>query len=123
MARMPTDYNQIDDLDYFSAEDLVTIELRAKACSIEDCFDYLCVVKEDVPEHELKYANAAWRRGRSNGINTAAEKMFGAMSMRGGGPVAMEYLRQLSGTFTLEATPQPGAQSGFAFNVIMPEDK
>jgi hypothetical protein len=63
-----------------------------------------------------------WRRGRVTGITTAADKMFNAMSMRGGGPVALEYLKAMSGSFQVEAVSKPGNGEGFTFNVTMPGD-
>lgn len=118
---MDTNYNNLD-LNYLDPEDLYAIELKAKALTLEDCYDYLHIDPEHLPEHEAVYAQKAWRRGRMSSIATAAEKLFSSMNGRNGGTFALEYLKALSSTFQIE--PTPGATpGGFSFNVIMPEDQ
>lgn len=125
MSRISTNYTDLD-LSYLEAEDLNVIEIKAKALSLSECLDYLCVDEDHLPEKELNYAKKAWRRGRMSSISTAADKLFTSMDTRNGGSFALEYLRALSSTFHLEPT-DPGQGSingnGFSFNVIMPEDK
>ena len=91
---------------------------------LDECLHFLCVEPSDVPEAEMAIAKKVWRRGRSAAIHTAADKLFSSMEMRGGGAIALDYLRQLSSTFKLEAAPASGGSgSGFVFNVIMPEEE
>ena len=121
MSRTEIDYKN-EELDYLDKDDMIAIELKAKALTLEECLAFLCVDIADVPEAEIKVAKKAWRRGRSVALDSAASKMFAAMSMRGGGVVAMDYLKQLSDTFSVEATPIGKSGDGFTFNVVMPED-
>jgi len=124
MRRISTNYRELK-LDYLDPEDLNVIEIRAKALSLDECYDYLCIDKEDLPEDEARYAKKAWRRGRMSALSTAADKLFSSMEGRNGGQIAFDYLRSLSSTFSLEPT-SPGAGStsggGFSFNVVLPED-
>jgi hypothetical protein len=121
MSRTNPDYKNVE-LEYLDSDDMLAIELKAKALDLEECLGFLCVDQADVPEADMKVAKKAWRRGRSVALNTAAEKMFSAMSMRGGGVVAMDYLSKLSNTFQVEATPLGKTGDGFTFNVVMPDD-
>jgi len=120
MARIPVDYSGLK-LEFLDQEDLQHIEMKAKGLEFDDCLAYLCIEESDLSEAELNIAKRIWRRGRMGAVNTAAERLFSAMSMRGGGPVAMEYLSKMSGTFQIEATPV-GGKTGFTFNVVMPDD-
>jgi hypothetical protein len=122
-SRLKTDYKGIGDLPTLMAEDLLSIELKAKAMTLPECLEFLFLTEDELTEEEARFAKLAYRKGRAAGISTAADNLFASMKMRGGGPVALEYLRQLSGTFTLEATPEAGTKSGFNFNVVMPETK
>ena len=124
ISRLSTDYNKLS-MTYLDSDDLCAIEVKSKALTLDECFDFLCVVPSDVPPAELAIATRVWRRGRASAIHTASDKLFSAMSMRGGGQVAFDYLKQLSSTFQIEVTPDSptNPNSGFSFNVIMPEDK
>lgn len=121
MARIHENYKSLE-LDILDDEDLSAIEIKAKALSLDECLDFLCIEMDELSETEKTWAMKAWKRGRASGIHTAADKMFSAMGMRGGGPVAMEYLKQMSGTFQIEATPTATGKEGFVFNVVMPDD-
>ena len=121
MTRLSTSYKNTEGFTYLDTEDLMAIEMRAKALSFDECLDFLCVDPAEVPDIELAVAKRIWRRGRCSAINLAAEKMFSAMEMRGGGAVALDYLKQLSSTFQLEAMPN-SSKEGFTFNVVMPEE-
>lgn len=120
--RMKTDYKELE-LDYLDAQDLLTIQVKAKALSLEECLEFICAEIEDIPKAEMRYATLAHRRGRSEGIATACDHLFGSMKMRNGGQAAVEYLRQMSGEFQIDAQATPGGTSGFSFNVHMPEAK
>jgi hypothetical protein len=122
MGRSNVDYKEVE-LKFLDKDDLLAIELKSKALSIEECLDFLCVTSEEVGEADMAWVKKAWKRGRAVAITTAADKMFSAMSMRGGGQTSMEYLRAMSGTFQVEATPLGKTGDGFSFNVIMPDDK
>ena len=119
--RMTLTYSNLG-LVYLDQDDLCAIEIKAKALTLNECFDFLCVIPEDVPPNELAIANRVWRRGRSSAIHTAANKLFSSMDMRGGGAVAFDYLKQLSSTFQLEVEPATASKTGFSFNVVMAED-
>jgi hypothetical protein len=122
MSRINPNYRDLENtLDLLDSEDLSAIEIKAKALSLEECLSFLCLDVEELPAEDLRIATKAWRRGRVSALNTAADKMFAAMGNRNGGVIALEYLRELSSTFQMEATPTTSGQ-GFNFNVIMPED-
>jgi len=122
MSRMEITYKGVE-LEFLDIEDLQCIEQRAKGLTLEECFEYLLVTTEEIPKADLVIAKKAHRRGRSAALHTAVNCLFGSMTMRGGGTSAMEYLKQLSGTFTVEATPVGTAKGGFQFNVVMPEEE
>ena len=119
-------YTGLPELQYLDSQDLEVIEVRAKALSLEECYDYLLIDADELSEAEAALCKKAWRRGRMSSISTAADKLFNSMDTRNGGSIALEYLRALSSTFHLEPT-DPGSGSvsagGFSFNVVMPEDK
>ena len=116
--------NNLRDLDlvYLDQEDLIHIEVKSKVLSFDECLEFLCIPPAEVPAEELDIAKRIWRKGRVSGLNKAGEKLFASMDMRGGGAVAFDYLKQLSGTFSAEITPTKSA-AGFVFNVVMPEDE
>jgi len=109
-------------MELLDSEDLNAIEIKAKALTIEECLDFLCVDAAEVPTLDMKYARKAWRRGRASALSSAADKMFSAMGTRNGGPIALEYLRELSSTFQMEVS-QASTSGGFSFQVNMTEDK
>jgi hypothetical protein len=119
-------YTGLPELEYLDAQDLEVIEVRSKALSLEECYDYLLIDVDALTPAEVALCKKAWRRGRMSSISTAADKLFNSMDTRNGGAIALEYLRALSSTFHLEPT-DPGSGSvsagGFSFNVVMPEDK
>lgn len=119
---MPASYHDLD-LDFLNAEDLNVIEIKSKALSLDECFEYLCIDKSDLPDRELELCKRVFKKGRVSGISQAADKMFNSMQGRNGSQVAFEYLRHLSSTFQLEPNNPTNASAGFSFNVIMPEDK
>lgn len=120
MARLPLTYE--DTLNDLESEDLKNIERYASVLSIEECFEALGVEQDSVSEESLAYAKRVWKRGRAQAINSAGEKLFHQMKQRGGSVPALDYLKQMSGTFQAEVTPTAG--QGFKFNVVIdPEDK
>ena len=121
MSRMPINYKDIKDMTYLTSDDLVTIEIKAKAMSYVECLAFICVTEDELPPAEKVYSLKAFNRGRADSIGIACEKMFGAMGRNGGGPVALEYLRQMASEFQVNAIPAPGVGAGFSFNVTMPE--
>lgn len=120
--RMEKNYSDLD-LGYLDSEDLLNIEIKAKALSLEECFAFLCIEETDIPEAELVYAKKAHRKGRAAGISSACDNMFAAMKLRGGGIVALDYLKRMSKDFSVEAEASPGSNTGFSFTVVMDEDK
>lgn len=95
------------------------IVLNAKALSLDECFDYLLISKQDLEPAEATFAEMLHRRGRAIGVKDAADKLFQHMSTKAGGQSALEYLKQFSGDFSVELGPSAG--SGFQFNVVIPE--
>jgi hypothetical protein len=122
MARLVADYTKIKELEYLDANDLLVIELKAKALELPECFDFLGVALEDIHEKDLILARKAHKRGRAKAISEAADMLFHSMKGRAGSVASMEYLRQMSGTFKAEAVPV-GASGAFKFNVILGDDK
>ncbi|MCP4086674.1 MAG: hypothetical protein GY745_16710 [Actinomycetia bacterium] len=101
-----------------TAEDLQVIEVRASVLTLDECFQYLLVDKEDISDEDLAIANKVWKRGRLASISAAGDKLFASMAHKGGAQPAFDYLRQMSATFQAEITPAPKS-SGFKFNVVI----
>tara|TARA_R110000744_G_C19370310_1_gene562412 strand:+ start:212 stop:574 length:363 start_codon:yes stop_codon:yes gene_type:complete len=120
MARLPATYRDID-LAIIDDADLDIIELRAKVLTLSECLVLIGVEESDLSEGDMAIAHRVWNRGRMKAISDAGTKLFSQMSQRGGHVPALDYLRQMSGTFQAEVVP---AGQGFKFNVcIDPEDK
>ncbi len=120
MARLPTQYHLIDDLVEITAEDLQVIEVRASVLTLDECFQYLLIDKEDISDEDLAIASKVWKRGRLASISAAGDKLFASMAHKGGAQPAFDYLRQMSATFQAEITPA-SKSSGFKFNVVIDE--
>lgn len=118
--RLPLNYNSLP-LNFLTVDDFNFIEIKAKALSLDEIFDYLGIDQADIPSEELIIANKAWKRGRVNGIATAADKLFTSMSDKNGGSIAMEYLRQLSNTFHLSPDQSSSSGNNFSFKVVLDE--
>lgn len=118
--RLPRSYN-ILPLTFLTADDFTFIEIKAKALTLEEILHYLGIDPEedDIPPKELLLARKAWRRGRVNGIATAADKLFDSMSEKNGGSIAMEYLKQLSDTFHISPDSPQSSSQPFSFKVIL----
>ena len=101
------------------ADDLQVIEMKAKALTLEECYDFLCVDPSELGEKEAAIAKKVWRKGRVEGISTAVDRMFSSMATRGGGDVALNYLQKMSSSFS--ATEAPSASGGFSFEITIPE--
>lgn len=121
MNRVENDYSNIP-LVYLTKNDLVTIELKAIALTLDECYDFLFVDSANLTEHDISASKLAWRKGRACAIHQAASSLMSSMSSRNGGNVAMDYLKTLSPTFSAEVSPSttPG-NPGFTFNVSLPE--
>ena len=120
MARLPLSYRDLSDLESLEEGDLDTIEIKAKVLSLEECLQLIGI--EDLSESDMALARRVWNRGRMKAIDSAGQKLFSQMAQRGGAVPALDYLRQMSGTFQAEITPTAG--QGFKFNVMInPEDK
>ena len=122
LHRVKPDSLNIPDLEILDEEDLLIIDLKASILSLEECLAFLCLTSDDLPEYDLCMATKIHTRGRLRAVSTAGEKLFSAMSMRGGGAVSLDYLRQMSSNFQLTLTPNPSSASGFTFNVVMPDE-
>ena len=121
--RLPQNYQEID-LEYLDADDLLQIEQYAGILELEECYDFLFVDSDDIPESEHDIAVKVHKRGRKKAIGSALGHLIGRMKDRNGTQACIEYLRQFAGTFHIETTPEASASShGFNSNVIMPDDK
>ncbi len=121
MSRQSINYNTLS-LEFLDSEDLVNIEIKAKALSFEECLDFLCITEADIPPSDLKYAKLAHRRGRAIGIANACDNLFASMKVRGGSEAAILYLKQTASEFKIDAVSAPGSNNGFQFVVNMPQD-
>lgn len=121
-SRLSTNYNKLGDLVYLDSEDLLAIEINAKMLELDECFDMLFIEKDELSEYEFAVCKKAHRRGRKTAIADAGKHLFSQMQTRNGTQACMEYLKQMSGTFQMEVTPDAGSGSGFTFNVMMPEN-
>lgn len=120
--RLSTNYAKIDNLAYIDAEDLIAIEINAKILTLPECYEILFISPSELSDHETDCADMAHTRGRKTALVMAADALFSQMRAKNGSVACMEYLKQMSGNFSLELTPAPGSASGFSFNVYMPED-
>ena len=118
MSRHEAPYSKFN-LQGIEIEDLYIVESRAGVLSIQDCMDFLCLDYDTLEESDKLAIKIAWKRGRAQGVSKAAESLFDSMNRKGGGAVALDYLRQLSETFTVE--PERSSSGGFSFNVVLPE--
>ncbi len=112
----------VEEFDSLTAEDCYEITLAAKSLSIEECYDTLFIDSVSLSEAELKFTQLLHKYGRAIGIKDATEKLFFQMATKNGGDAALEYLRQMSGEFSVNVVPAAG-KSGFAFNVNIGEKK
>ena len=115
--RIPTDYKQIDGLEYIDHEDLYFIESSASGMELEQCLTALMIDKSDLSDRETDVVKKVWARGRELGIKTAFTCLFDSMKGKSGTPASVEYLKQFASTFSAETVPTPGSSSGFSFNV------
>lgn len=122
MVRIPVNYNSLTDLVYICSDDLVAIEINAKVLEFDEVLDHLLIDQADLTQRELTLCKKAHRRGRLEGLVQAGQNLFSQMKARNGTVACLEYLKQHSSSFQMEVSPSPGSASGFAFNVIMPED-
>ena len=123
--RMTTNYNTLDrKLNYLDVSDFHVVESKAKALTLAECLDYLCLDINDIPADELKLLTRCHRRGRLSAISEATSSLFTAMSNpRCGVQASIEYLKQFSDTFTIEASTNGSTTSGgFSFNVQLADD-
>lgn len=118
--RIPTNYAKIEDLQTITAEDLFSIELMAKTLSMSDCLDALFLTEDDLTPREINIVTRVHARGRQLGVQKAGDNLFMLMKQRNGTLAALEYLKQMSSTFTLEIAPE-AKSGGFSFNVFPAE--
>lgn len=117
MIRMPAKYDKIKDLKLITPDDLITVELNARACSFTECLDLIFLQEDEIPESDMNYLTRAWRKGRVAGIADASERMFKSFGSPRGGSVALDYLKSLGDAFKVEASPTGHSNGGFTFNV------
>lgn len=119
--RLPLTYNNLP-LTYFTADDFTFIEIKAKALTLEEIFEYLGIdpLTDSIPPKELSLATKCWKRGRVNGIATAADKLFESMSDKNGGASALAYLKQMSETFKIKQDDLPST-GNFSLKVVLDE--
>lgn len=115
---MDHQYSKLD-LEVITSDELESIEANASMLNLIECMEYICVDYTELPQTEQSFCELAWKRGRAMGLRKASDKMFAHMATRAGGTTAIEYLRSMSGDFQIDATPSPGSNSGFSFNVNM----
>lgn len=118
--RMP-DYIEIDDMDILDHDDLYLIEKQAHILTLTQCFESIGVDINTLSEAELYYSDWAHKKGAAKAVSEACDKLFSHMKKVNGGQSALEYLKAKSGSFSVDATPTAGSNSGFSFNVTMTE--
>jgi len=114
---MGLNYRNLKDLAIVTPEDLEIVEQRAKALSVQECLEYLCLDQEELTEAEASYIRRAHRKGVADGIYKAVDYMFRNMQMKNGGQACLDYLKTRSEPFQVDATPR--SSGGFSFNVVM----
>ena len=106
-------------LEVLSSDDLQVIEIKSSILTLDECFSYLLLNRDDIKEEDLVIAERVWKRGRLSAVHKAGDKLFSQMTQRGGAQAAFDYLRQMSPTFQAEITTK--GKSGFSFNVVIDE--
>lgn len=123
MARLPTNYNKLEDLPTIEPDDLLNIELLARVLSVQECFEYLLLEESELTAEELAICNKVHRRGLKRGIHEATQALFSQMKSRGGTDACLNYLKTFAGQFTVETEPGGAAAAGFNFSVTLTEDQ
>lgn len=101
------------------AEDCHDFILASRALSLTECYDICMLDITELSEAENQFLTKLHKYGRSTGVKDAAQQLFLHMSTKNGGQSAIEYLKQMSGEFSVEVTSTKHA--GFAFNVNIGE--
>lgn len=114
--RLPTNYNEVRGLSVITPEDLYTIHNKAKALTLDECFELIAISVDDISSYDLRICKIVHKRGKAEGIAIAVDSLFAHMKSKQGGATCIDYLRQHSGSFALEKT---SSGSGFNFNVVM----
>lgn len=116
--RLPTNYNEIQLTD-ITAEDLNVIEIHGKVLEFDETMDVMMIELSEVCDYDQEVMRRVHKRGRLLGVKQAGDKLFTSMSSRSGNVAAMDYLRQMSGTFAAEVVTSDNG--GFSFNVVIDE--
>lgn len=109
----------VKEFKTLTESDCAEIILASKTLTMEECFGYLLIDQSELSEAEIKFCDSLHRRGRAIGVKDASDKLFTHMATRNGGQSALEYLKQMSGDFSVEVTATKA--SGFQFNLTIPE--
>ena len=103
---MLSEYSKFEkDLDALTVNNLDVITAIAGTLSLSECYDYLAIFESDLSSTDKKLAELAHRRGLAMSIQEAGSHLFRQMQTKGGGQVAMDYLRRISANFADESTP------------------
>lgn len=111
----------VPDFDTLTESDCADFVLASRALSVEECYDYLMIDQDSLSEQERKFLMSLHKYGRAIGVKDATDKLFQHMSTRNGGQSVLDYLRQMSGEFSVEVVAN--TKSGFNFNVVIDKDK
>lgn len=109
-------YSKLIGCEKFDQDMLMLVEQLAQGLSHKEALAYFGVTEEVLNPAEQRYFRTAYDRGVAQAKHLATQKLFASMSDKGGGAVAMEYLRMFSDKF-----PSEGEQShnnGFQLKVI-----
>lgn len=112
-------YRDCIGLKLITPDDLFTVQQRARALTIDECYDYLCVEAEMLTPFEINCIKRAHKRGLAEGITVAIDNLFSHMKTRNGGQSCIAYLQQHARSFTVEPTSSPN--NGFNFKITMNE--
>lgn len=120
MANMQTTpYDDAKELEFFSLNDLETVELMSAGMSEEEVLDYFALDLDELDkETDLKWFSRAFKRGRSVAKRKAVQKLFESMGDRNGSQASIAYLRHFG-----EKWPNDGSDASssgkFSFNVVL----
>lgn len=96
---MNIDYTQLIGLEKITPEDLLQAEELSKGLSKEELVALLDIDVASLSEVETKYLETAIKRGRLLGKKEATNVLFRQMKAKGGGALALTYLKQFADDF------------------------
>lgn len=109
-------YSKLMGCEKFDQDMLMHVEQLAQGLSYTEALAYFGVTEKELNVAERRYFRTAYDRGVAQAKHLATQKLFASMSDKGGGAIAMEYLKMFSEKFPADSEAASG--SGFQLKVI-----